>query len=178
MKHGKKVEIIYVKDSLVPIGVGFSLGTVYSPDPVDVGTYRLQNFGYCPSYGFYFNKNVHLPKNIIDYFESASWPNKKIEAEMKAHGLYDSQDIQKAISKCTSIPISKLISEETEMLLDLNGSLKGEYEQPLVDADELTSLVKEAVKSDNANADLMSVYLDENGELKSTGPRLVKKKKD
>ena len=176
MKHGKKIETIYIEDSLVPIRIGVSLGTVYSPDPVDVGTYRLRNFGYCPSYGFYFNKNVHLPKNIIDYFESASWPNEKMEAEMKAHGLYDSQDIQKVISKCISIPISKLNSEKTETLLDLDGSLKGEYEQPLIDADELTKSVKEAVKNENEVQSPTSVYLDETGKLKTTGPKLTKKK--
>ena len=47
-----------------------------------------------------------------------------------------------------------------------------------IDTDKLTNSVKEAVKSDNADADLMSVYLDEDGELKTTGPKLVKKKKD
>ena len=47
-----------------------------------------------------------------------------------------------------------------------------------IDTDKLTNSVKDAVKSeDNPNKPL-SVYLDLNGELKTTGPKLTKKKKD
>lgn len=47
-----------------------------------------------------------------------------------------------------------------------------------IDTDKLTNSVKEAVKSDNVNTDLMSVYIDEQGKLKTIGPKLTRKKDD
>ena len=47
-----------------------------------------------------------------------------------------------------------------------------------VDVEELDKIVKEAVKNEDNTNGPASVYLDENGELKTTGPKLVKKKKD
>ena len=47
-----------------------------------------------------------------------------------------------------------------------------------IDTDKLTNSVKEAVKSDNVNTDLMSVYIDEQGALKTIGPKLTRKKDD
>ncbi len=46
----------------------------------------------------------------------------------------------------------------------------------VIDSDELTSYVVKAVKSGTPVNNTKVVYLDENGELKTTGPRLVKKK--
>ena len=51
-------------------------------------------------------------------------------------------------------------------------------EELSIDTDELTSDVKEAVKNGDNGFTIPSVYLDENGKLKTTGPKLVKKKKD
>ena len=47
-----------------------------------------------------------------------------------------------------------------------------------IDTDKLTNSVKEAVKSDNVNTDLMSVYIDGQGQLKTIGPKLTRKKDD
>ena len=50
--------------------------------------------------------------------------------------------------------------------------------QLAIDTDKLTSDVKEAVKNGDNGFTIPSVYLDENGELKSTGPKLIRKKDD
>ena len=46
----------------------------------------------------------------------------------------------------------------------------------VIDSDELTSYVVKAVKSETPVNNTKVVYLDENGELKTTGPKLTKKK--
>lgn len=47
-----------------------------------------------------------------------------------------------------------------------------------IDTDELTNSVKEAVKNENVLQNPKSVYVDESGALKTTGPKLTRKKDD
>ena len=57
------------------------------------GKIKLQNFGYCPSdKNFYYNNNVHLPKEIICYFNNAQY-NEENKTKMEELGIYNENDI-------------------------------------------------------------------------------------
>ena len=96
MKFTKKRELIYDENRLIEWRIGYSLCTVYSL--TTKMTIKLQNFGYCPSdKNFYYTNNVHLPKEIINYFNGAEYNDENI-AKMEELGIYKGNDIDRLIN--------------------------------------------------------------------------------
>ena len=96
MGFTKKKELIYVDNKFIGWCIGYSLCTVYMPG-IEYGTIELQNFGYCPSSKeFYYNKNVHLPKHLRDYFNGAIYNDENVK-RMEELGIYNGGDFYKLI---------------------------------------------------------------------------------
>lgn len=96
MGFTKKKELIYVDNKFIGWCIGYSLCTVYMPG-IEYGTIELQNFGYCPSSKeFYYNKNVHLPKYLRDYFNGAVYNDDNVK-RMEELGIYNGGDFYKLI---------------------------------------------------------------------------------
>lgn len=96
--YGKK-EMVYCVDKPFPIRIGYSLATVYITSPDNFYNYKLLNFGYCPSdNSFYYNRNIHLPKKLINYFEH-SRKSEEIKKEMEELGILDQYDVESILNQ-------------------------------------------------------------------------------
>ena len=96
--YGKKIEIVYDNKRLISRRIGYSLGTVYTINPFEEQRFELFNVGYLPSTKeYYYNKNVHLPKSLVEYFESKFTSREKLEQEMRYYGIYRKDEIDMLI---------------------------------------------------------------------------------
>ena len=78
--------------------IGYSLCTVYLPGE-ELNTIKLKNFGYCPATKeFYYNNNVHLPKEIKNYFSGADFSVEN-RSKMEELGIFYLADIDALIRK-------------------------------------------------------------------------------
>lgn len=128
MKYEGKREILFCNEGL-PIKIGYSLGTVYEAkwdsDYRHI-SYKLYNFGYCPAdKDFYYNGNIHLPKNLIEYFENGIMSAKK-EEELHELGIYhvsyseylsdkyNEEKAQNEIAKQKILNLSKTIKNKSK----------------------------------------------------------------
>lgn len=122
MKFEGKKEIVYCEDKLLPLKIGYSLATIYMTDPNKFNRYRLLNFGYCPSdNSFYYNRNIHLPKKLIEYFEK-SGKSEKILQEMQEIGICDGSDVDAILKQYNDTKIQNEIAKEKT--LNLKRTLK------------------------------------------------------
>ena len=98
MANKKRREMFLSNDKLVPIKVGYSLGTVYRVNPVTNSTYEILNFGYCPIDGsFYYNRNINLPEEIVSYCESANISS-AMDEQMQKMGLFSYDDVERLLN--------------------------------------------------------------------------------
>lgn len=117
MKINGKRETIIDNDKLFPYRIGYSLGTVYDVNPDTKISYKLYNFGYCPSMQkFYFNFHVHLPKEIIEYFESSPMTPKK-KQEMQEIGIYQKDDVDSLLMYYNETKAQNEIAKEKTLNL-------------------------------------------------------------
>lgn len=94
MKFTKKRELIIKNEKC---HIGYSLCSTYGKNIKD-GTIKLENFGYCPSLKeFYYNNNIHLPKEIIKYFSNAVYNQTNID-KMEELGIHNSVDLNSLIN--------------------------------------------------------------------------------
>ncbi len=122
MSFVKRRELTYSEDKFIPFRTGYSLGTVYMLNPETHSTIKLQNFGYCPAEKeFYYNRNIHLPKEIIEYFENRCLNNKTI-AQMEELGIYNSDDTDKLIRQYENSKVQTEI--EKEKILNFKRTIK------------------------------------------------------
>ena len=99
MKNNRKLENIYDDEKGFPIKKGYSLGTVFTFNTETPSNYELLNFGFCPSENkFYLNKNVKLPKEIVDGIEKMPI-NEQTKEFLLALGLYDYKDVYILLSQ-------------------------------------------------------------------------------
>lgn len=123
MLFNKDYEFVYYDEKLIPIRVGYSIGTVYTIDPEDYHSFKLYNVGYCPSTkDFYYNRGIHLPKKLIEYFESRYHNPEILEKEMEEIGIYRKNDFDKLFEDYNNAQLqTELIREKT---LSLKRGLK------------------------------------------------------
>lgn len=124
MKYEGKREILFCNEGL-PIKIGYSLGTVYvakwDSDYRHV-SYKLYNFGYCPAdKDFYYNGNIHLPKNLIKYFENGIMSAKK-EEEMREIGIHHAGDIEALLCEFEEAKAQNEIAKQK--ILNLSKTIK------------------------------------------------------
>lgn len=130
MKFTKKREFIYDENKFMEWCIGYSLCTVYKKS-IEYGTIELWNFGYCPSNkDFYYTRNVHLPKEIKEYFNGAIYNKQNID-KMEEFGIYNGNDLQKLINLYEDakkeVTASKIQMEiEKQKILDFRRTLKKE----------------------------------------------------
>lgn len=95
----KKRELIYNENTFFGWKIGYSLGTIYRKSIHNIDTIELWNFGYCPSIKeFYYTRNIRLSKEIINYFQGASYNEYNI-AQMEKLGIYNGDKVEKIINK-------------------------------------------------------------------------------
>lgn len=124
MKYNGKVENIYNGKKGFPIKKGYSLGTVYKFNTSTANTYELLNFGYCPSENkFYLNKNVKLPKEIINGIEKMPI-SKETEEFLLNLGLYDYNEVQMLLTQYDKARENVELSKRK--ILNLKQTLKKE----------------------------------------------------
>ena len=93
MKKNRKLENIYDGEKGFPIKKGYSLGTVFTFNSETPNNYELLNFGFCPSENkFYLNKNVKLPKEIVNGIEKMPM-NAQTKEFLLTLGLYDYEEV-------------------------------------------------------------------------------------
>ena len=124
MKYEGKREILFCNEGL-PIKIGYSLGTVYvakwDSDYRHI-SYKLYNFGYCPAdKDFYYNGNIHLPKNLIEYFENGIMSAKK-EEELHELDIYHVSYIENLIDKYNEEKAQNEITKQK--ILNLSKTIK------------------------------------------------------
>ena len=122
MLTNKKIEIIYCKNDFFPNKIGYSLGTVYRKDFDNCNHIKLLNFGYCPLLKtFYYNNHVHLPKVIIECFESLWFCEKNTKA-IEEFGIYDIDDIDKLIEEYKHAKVQ--VELEKERIMNFKRTLR------------------------------------------------------
>ncbi len=123
MSLDKKIELVYYDEKLIPIRVGYSIGTVYTMDPEDNHRFKLYDVGYCPSTkDFYYNRGIHLPKKLIEYFESGYHNPEFLKKEMEEIGIYRKNAFTKLFEDYNNAQVqTELIREKT---LSLKRGLK------------------------------------------------------
>lgn len=90
----KTRELIYNEEKLISWSIGYSICTVYWKS-MDANTIELMNFGYCPTdKEFYFTHRVHLPREIVNYFNGADYNKENIE-KMQEFGIYNGNDLER-----------------------------------------------------------------------------------
>ena len=118
---GKKELVLYEKN-ILPIKRGYSIGTVYEFRLSIKRICELYNVGYCPATKeFYYNRNIHLPKRLIKYFEE-NGHTPGIEKEMEELGIYNKDDVDKLIEEYNDSQIQMVKLQEKT--LNLKRSLK------------------------------------------------------
>ena len=128
MKFTKKRELLLDESETVRILIGYSLCTVYSQSLSD-DRIELWNLGYCPSdKDFYYTKRIHLPKDIVNYFNGAEYSPQNI-AKMEELGIYNGDDMERLISLYTKAKKeyteSKIQMEiEKQKVLDFRRTLR------------------------------------------------------
>lgn len=125
MKYDEKKEILFCDEGL-PIKFGYSLGTVYEAkwdSYYHRASYKLYNYGYCPAEeGFYYiNRNIHLPKNLIKYFENGIMDTKKKE-EMQEIGIHNIDDINALLREFDKAKTQSEIAKQK--ILNLSKTIK------------------------------------------------------
>lgn len=91
-KFLKKLELVRSEDKYIKWHIGYSLGTLYEKN-IDNNTIELWNLGYCPaSRDFYYDKNIHFPKEIVNYFNGAEYSKQNIIL-MEEYGIYNLQSL-------------------------------------------------------------------------------------
>lgn len=101
--------------------IGYSIGTVYFAYWRPFSLIKLYNYGYCPkTKEFYFNENVHLPKEIFKKFDNKCLDD-NIIAEMAALDIYDYDKVRKMIHQHDEIKLQYEI--EIERCLNLRRTL-------------------------------------------------------
>ena len=106
-KIGKR-EFFYAEEKLICWRKGYSLGTVYDIDTDSFHRFKLHNFGYCPSLDtFYFNRNIHLPKKLIEYFESYCDSMEELEKKMHELGIYKLSYIYNLVLEYNKAQVNK-----------------------------------------------------------------------
>ena len=99
MKNNRKLENIYDGEKGFPIKKGYSLGTVFTYNSETPNKFELLNFGFSPSDNkFYLNKNVNLPKEIVNRIEEMPI-NAQTKEFLLALGLYDYDDVYVLLSQ-------------------------------------------------------------------------------
>ncbi len=123
----KKVEFIFCEDkSIVSVKIGYSLGTVYISNLKSDKGYELFNFGYCPSIkDFYYNKNVHLPKKVVEYFESVG-KSKIVDGQMRELGIYNKEDISSLLQEYNELQTKTEI--QREKILNFKRTIKNKIQ--------------------------------------------------
>ena len=97
MRFTKKRELLLDESETVRILIGYSLCTVYSQS-LKTDRIELWSLGYCPSdKEFYYTKRIHLPKEIVNYFNGAEYSPQNI-AKMEELGIYNGDDMQRLIN--------------------------------------------------------------------------------
>ena len=130
MKFTKKREFIYDDNKFIEWRIGYSLCTVYKQS-IEYGTIELWNFGYCPSTkDFYYTRNVHLPKEIKEYFNGAVYNKQNID-KMEDFGIYNGSELLILINLCEEekkeVTASKIQAEiQKQKILDFCKTLKKE----------------------------------------------------
>jgi len=117
MELDKKIEFVYYGDKFLSIKIGYSLGTVYTIDPTDYHKFKLYNVGYCKATkDFYYNRNIHLPKRLIEYFESR-FHSENIEKEMEELGIYKKCDVDRLLDDYNNSMVQSEITKEKTLKL-------------------------------------------------------------
>lgn len=120
MLFNKDYEFIYCNGK---IRIGYSIGTVYNINPNDYYRFELYNVGYCKSIKeFYYNKNIHLSKELIEYFEDRYIPREQLEAEMQEIGIYDGSDVDAILKQYNDTKVQNELTKEKA--LNLKRALK------------------------------------------------------
>lgn len=128
MRFTKKRELLLDESRTLPILVGYSLCTIYKKG-LKNNKIELWNLGYCPSdKDFYYTKRIHLPKEIVNYFNGAEYSPQNI-AKMEELGIYNGDDMQRLISLYTKAKKeyteSKIQMEiEKQKVLDFRRALR------------------------------------------------------
>ena len=107
-----KYEIVVMEDNSIRLGK--HIGTVFERENFGV---RLKNFGLMVGTGeTYYNRNIHLPKKLVNHFENTVINDKLIE-EMLSIGIYPFEEVDKLISEYNQKDIEKrLIKKRIENL--------------------------------------------------------------
>lgn len=127
MNLTKKRELIHDEKRLIEWRIGYSICTVYTL--TTKRTIKLQNFGYCPSdKNFYYTYNVHLPKEVINYFNGAECNEANIK-KMEELGIYNGNDIDRLINiyeqaKKEAVASKIQLEIERQKVLDFRRTLK------------------------------------------------------
>ena len=83
----KEKEKVYSEDSFYILRTGYSVATVYFVNPETKVNYKLLNYGFCPyDNHFYYDENIHLPRDFVNYFESCEVSSEN-EDKMRECGL-------------------------------------------------------------------------------------------
>ena len=111
-----KYEIVVMEDNSIRFGK--HIGTVYRRKDYGV---ELKNFGLIVGTGeTYYNRNIHLPKKLVNYFQN-NFINDKLIEEMLSIGIYPFEEVDKLIFEYNQKDIQKrLIKKRIENLTKKN----------------------------------------------------------
>ena len=129
MKLSKNIEIVIYEEKIIPFKIGHHIGTVYTTAIHDLYKLKLYNVGYCPSTKeFYYNRNIRLPRALINHFEDRNGPYKRLIREMEELGIYNKNDVDRLLDEYNdAVAQTEIIKEKT---LSLQRSLKMQKQKP------------------------------------------------